>query len=52
MDAQNIEIKRESGIFWNDPELKIKWPVKKPILSAKDKNNKPFGFFFDLNEKS
>jgi len=38
--------KSESGIFWNDPELKIKWPVKKPILSAKDKNNKPFGFFF------
>jgi len=36
----------ESGIFWNDPELKIKWPVKKPILSAKDKNNRPFGFFF------
>ena len=36
----------ESGIFWNDPELKIKWPVKKPILSQKDKKNKPFGYFF------
>ncbi len=36
----------ESGIFWNDPYLKIKWPVKKPILSIKDKKNKPFEFFF------
>ncbi len=42
----------ESGIFWNDSYLKIKWPIKKPILSTKDKKNKPFKFFFDLNEKS
>jgi len=26
----------ESGVRWNDPALKIKWPVKKPALSAKD----------------
>jgi dTDP-4-dehydrorhamnose 3,5-epimerase len=26
----------ESGILWNDPEIGIKWPVNKPILSAKD----------------
>ncbi len=36
----------ESGIFWNDPYLKIRWPVKNPILSTKDKKNKPFKFFF------
>lgn len=26
----------ESGILWNDPELKIKWPFENPILSEKD----------------
>jgi len=28
----------ESGILWNDPEIGIKWPVKNPILSEKDRN--------------
>jgi len=31
--------KNELGIKFNDPFLKIKWPVKKPIISKKDKNN-------------
>ncbi|RLZ48575.1 dTDP-4-dehydrorhamnose 3,5-epimerase, partial [Proteus mirabilis] len=26
----------EGGIIWNDNELNIQWPVKNPILSAKD----------------
>ena len=31
--------KHEIGILWNDPLLKIKWSIKKPILSKKDKIN-------------
>ena len=32
----------EIGIKFNDKELKVKWPIKKPILSKKDKNNISF----------
>ena len=32
----------ETSIAWNDKDLKIKWPIKKPILSTKDSNNKSF----------
>ncbi len=28
--------KSDSGIRWDDPELKIPWPNPKPLLSAKD----------------
>lgn len=28
--------KSESGILWNDPAIGIQWPIKNPILSAKD----------------
>lgn len=27
------------AVAWNDPDLKIKWPVKNPIISDRDKNN-------------
>ena len=30
--------KSERTISWNDKNIDIKWPIKKPILSAKDKN--------------
>ncbi|HMK88848.1 MAG TPA: dTDP-4-dehydrorhamnose 3,5-epimerase [Methylocystis sp.] len=26
----------ESGVLWNDPAIGVAWPVKEPILSAKD----------------
>ena len=34
--------KHELGIMWNDKNLKIKWPIKKPKLSQKDKKNISF----------
>ena len=37
--------KHESGIKWNDKTLKIKWPVKKPIVSKKDNKNMTFREF-------
>jgi dTDP-4-dehydrorhamnose 3,5-epimerase len=35
----------ETGILWNDEDLKIKWPIKNAILSNKDKNNIKFTQF-------
>ena len=32
------EPKYERTLSWNDEDVKIKWPVKKPILSHKDAN--------------
>jgi dTDP-4-dehydrorhamnose 3,5-epimerase len=26
----------DSGIIWNDPDIKINWPVENPIISKKD----------------
>ena len=48
LDKENIVIysctnyrdaKSEIGVKWDDNDLNIKWPIKKPILSNKDKNN-------------
>ena len=39
-DANN-----ESGLPYNDKELRIKWKTKKPILSARDKNHMSFEYF-------
>ena len=34
--------KNEIGLLWNDKDLKIKWPLKNPLVSKKDKNNISF----------
>jgi dTDP-4-dehydrorhamnose 3,5-epimerase len=34
--------KNENGIIYNDEDLKINWPTKKPIVSVKDKKNLSF----------
>jgi len=39
--------KYEIGIMWNDKNLKIKWPIKKPILSKKDLSNISFQEYCD-----
>lgn len=38
----------ESGVLWNDENLNIKWPIKKPILSKKDKENISYKEFLKL----
>ena len=40
--------KHEVGIVWNDKDLKIKWPIKNPIVSKKDKQNIKFTDFKKL----
>ena len=37
--------KFERTLAWNDPNIRIKWPNKKPILSKKDKNGIPLNLF-------
>ena len=32
----------EDGIIWNDKKIKTNWPVKKPIISKKDKKLRTF----------
>ena len=43
--------KSEIGIKWNDNDLNIKWPVKKPIISKKDNNNISFKDFLNKCKK-
>ena len=40
--------KHEVGLLWNDKDLKIKWPIKNPIISNKDKKNLKFKEFKKL----
>ena len=37
--------KSETTLQWNDKNVGIKWPIKKPILSIKDQNGKNLSYF-------
>jgi dTDP-4-dehydrorhamnose 3,5-epimerase len=37
--------KHEIGINWRDKDLNIEWPIKKPKISNKDKNNLSFKMY-------
>ena len=39
------EAKSEATLSWNDKSIAIKWPIKKPILSVKDKVGKSLNYF-------
>ena len=39
----------EIGILWNDNKLNIKWPIKNPLLSKKDRKNMSFQDFINSN---
>ena len=40
--------KYEIGILWNDEDINIRWPIKKPIISLKDKKNITFKEYLKL----
>lgn len=36
--TSDYQPKQDVGIRWNDPDIAIDWPIKKPLLSDKDAN--------------
>ena len=46
--SQYRDKKLEKGILWDDKDLNIKWPIKKPIISNKDKSNLTFKEYIKL----
>ena len=40
----------EKGILWNDKTIRVKWPIKKPIISIKDKKNMTFNEYIKTYE--
>jgi len=46
--SSEYDSRSEMGIIWNDPDIKIDWPITDPILSEKDLNNQTVKALFDL----
>ena len=40
--------KYEIGILWNDEDINIRWPIRKPIISLRDKKNITFKEYLKL----
>ena len=40
----------ETGIIYNDKDLNIKWPIKKPVISSKDKMNLTLAEYLKKNK--
>lgn len=36
--SREYDAKSEKGVLWNDPALRIPWPIQNPILSSKDQS--------------
>ena len=43
--------KHEIGLLWNDKDLKINWPIKKPIVTKKDRKNLTFSEYKKIYKK-
>ena len=44
--TENYNVKNEAGLYWNDPDLNIKWPTKNPIINKRDNNFPKFREIF------
>jgi dTDP-4-dehydrorhamnose 3,5-epimerase len=44
--------KAESGILWNDSKINIEWPIKNPILSAKDEKAQTLEQWLERSESN
>lgn len=40
--SETFDASDDAGILWNDPDLKIPWPISDPVLSARDQNHPTF----------
>lgn len=34
--TEEYSAKQDAGIVWNDPDIAIAWPIRNPVISAKD----------------
>lgn len=39
-DGKYPDVNEQISVKWDDPKLKINWPIKEPILSERDSNSK------------
>ena len=39
-----------NGLIWNDKDIKIKWPIKNPIISKRDKNFKDINYLIKFKK--